>query len=98
NRIMNIPYVQIGSHSTIGNDNEFVSSPEFISSEGISLRGNRPQLIIGEHSGISYQNYFDVQDQLIIGSFTTIAGIGSVFFTHFLDVNESTQTTREIVI
>jgi acetyltransferase-like isoleucine patch superfamily enzyme len=98
NTVLNVPYVRIGAYSTIGDDNTFVSTDEFTSPEGISLRGNRPELIIGQHCGISFQNYFDVQDEFTIGAFTTIAGIASVFFTHFLDVERAAQSTRPIHI
>jgi acetyltransferase-like isoleucine patch superfamily enzyme len=98
NRFKSIPSVRIGDHTRIGLGNTFTSTTEFTNPQRIALRGNRPELIIGCHCGISMLHYFDVQDTFTIGSFTTIAGTGSVFFTHYLDVLNAKQMTRPITI
>ena len=98
NRFKTIPSVRIGDHTRIGMGNIFTSTTEFTNPQRIALRGNRPELVIGCHCGISMLHYFDVQDMFTIGSFTTIAGINSVFFTHYLDVLTAKQMTRPIAI
>ena len=98
NRFKNTPVVQIGDYTRIGFGNTFTSTYEFTNPQRIMIKGNRPELIIGRHCGISMLHYFDVQDRLSIGSYATIAGMGSVFFTHYLDVINATQTTRPITI
>jgi acetyltransferase-like isoleucine patch superfamily enzyme len=98
NRIKNIPEVFIGSHTTIGTGNTFTSTAEFCDPRSFAQRGNRPRLIIGQHCGISKLHYIDVQDTFKIGDYTSIAGIGSVFFTHYLDVISSTQSAKPILI
>lgn len=39
-------------------------------------------LVIGRGSAMTNRHYFDIQDALIIGEQTFIAGFGSVFYTH----------------
>jgi acetyltransferase-like isoleucine patch superfamily enzyme len=98
NRFENIPEVHIGAYSTIGNDNTFTSSYEFTSQDSRKIRKNNPRLHIGSHCGISFYNYFDIQDEFTIGNFTTIAGVYSIFFTHYLNVIESAQSVKPISI
>ena len=98
NRFKNIPEIQIGEHTGIGTGNTFTSTFEFTNPEGMLVRGNQPVLEVGKHCGIGMLHYFDVQDRFTIGSFTVVAGIGSVFFTHYLDVVNSTQSTKPISI
>ena len=98
NRFKNIPDVEIGNYTVIGTGNTFTSSSEFTNDVGMTVRGNKPMLVIGEHCGISLMHYFDIQDRVEIGAYTTIAGKGSDFFTHYLDVVSSTQSTKPIGI
>ena len=98
NRFKGVPVVRIGNHSVIGVGNTFTSTYEFTNPAGIRSRGNQPMLIVGEHCGITMFHYFDIQDTVEIGPFTTLAGRGSVFFTHYLDVITGSQSTNPIRI
>lgn len=97
-RIKGIPLVQIGDHTSIGVGNTFTATYEFTNEHSQSERGNHPALYIGRHVGIAMFHYFDVQDKVYIGDFTTIAGRYSVFFTHFIDVNKAEQSSKPIFI
>ena len=97
-RIKGIPEVQIGDHTTIAIGNTFTSTSEFTSPDAIAQRGNCPKLIIGKHCGIAMLHYFDVQDTFIIGEFTTIAGVYSVFFTHYIDITSNLQSAKPVKI
>jgi acetyltransferase-like isoleucine patch superfamily enzyme len=98
NRFKGIPQVSIGAYTIISNANTFTSAPEFTSTRSRSERGNQPRLIIGEHCGIGLAHYFDVQDEFVIGRFSTIAGLGSAFWTHYLHIENCTQNTKPIRI
>jgi len=98
NRFKNIPEVIIGDFTIIGMGNTFTSTSEFTNPEGMSRRGNCHKLVIGSHSSITIGHYLDIQDFLSIGSFTTIAGKGSVFFTHYIDIASNTQSCKPITI
>lgn len=98
NRFKNIPKVIIGKYSVIGSQNTFTSTWEFTNPLGITIRNNNPCLLIGDHCGITNRHYFDIQDQFIIGSYVTIAGHRSNFFTHFINVTDCVQSTKPITI
>jgi acetyltransferase-like isoleucine patch superfamily enzyme len=98
NRIKGIPEVRIGNHTTIATGNTFTSTSEFTKPDAIAQRQNCPKLIIGEHCGIAMLHYFDVQDAFTIGEYTTIAGVYSVFFTHYIDVISNLQSAKPIKI
>lgn len=98
NRFKRVPHVSIGAHTIIANANTFTSAPEFTSKQSLRTRKNLPRLVIGEQCGISLGHYFDVQDEIVVGRFTTIAGVGSAFWTHYLDLSSATQATKAIRI
>ena len=98
NRFKYVPEVSIGDYSAIADFNTFTSCAEFTNEAGMAHRGNRPRLVIGDHVGIAAFHLFDVQDEMTIGSFTTIAGKGSIFMTHYLEVMTAEQTAKPLRI
>jgi acetyltransferase-like isoleucine patch superfamily enzyme len=96
NRFKRVPHVEIGDHAVIGAGNTFTSTYEFTNATSLAVRGNKPVLRIGRHANITLLHYFDVQDEFYIGPFTVIAGRGSTFFTHYLDVLHSAQSTKPL--
>lgn len=97
-RLKGIPEVVIEDYCSIGLGNTFTSTLEFTSPEGRAARRNRPYLHLGKHSQITLLHYFDVQDSITVGAFTVIAGKGSTFFTHYLDVVKCQQATKPVSI
>ncbi|MBP6185701.1 MAG: hypothetical protein KA479_12230 [Saprospiraceae bacterium] len=74
---------------------------------GFSIRGVRffrhkekrdPSLRLGHHSAITNRHYIDCSDEIRIGDFTTVAGIGSQFLTHSINLMESIQDCSPITI
>ena len=55
-------------------------------------------LRIGRHVGVAMFHYFNVQDELTIGDFTTVAGRDPIFHAHYLDATSGAQCTRPIHI
>jgi len=98
NVFRDIPEVEIGSYCTIGSWNRFETAQEFANDAGVKDRGNQPRLIVGAHCGIGGRHFFDVQDELTIGSYSTIAGCNSVFFTHQLDIGRPQQSAKPVHI
>jgi acetyltransferase-like isoleucine patch superfamily enzyme len=98
NRITDIPEVSIGAHSSIGHRNTFVGSIEFTAKAARAFRNNNPVLHVGEHCGISSHHHFDVNDALSIGGYTTIAGVGSVFYTHYINVISGQQSCKPVTV
>ena len=98
NRLKNLTEVKIGCYSIIGMGNTFTSSPEFTHKLSSRERGNHAKLIMGDHAAITLFHYFDVQDLIFIGDYTTIAGKGSTFFTHYINVEKNLQSCKPIYI
>jgi len=98
NRFKDIPEVIVRDHCIVSHFNQFIGSVEFTHPDGLRERGNRPRLVLGRHSGISMFHHLDVNDSLEIGDFTIFAGVGSIVFTHYLDVMTCAQTPRPVHI
>jgi acetyltransferase-like isoleucine patch superfamily enzyme len=58
----------------------------------------RPELILGAHSAVTKRHHFDCTDRIAIGAFTTIAGYGSQFVTHAIDLVRNRQDAASITI
>ncbi len=69
------------------NSNLFKNSPD-----------RYPALKIGNQSGITGRHYFDCSDTVVIGEFSTIAGLGCSFFTHGINIEKNRQETEKIII
>ena len=68
-----------------------------------AIRGNKHfhadrkrDLILGRHSGITSRHYFDCQEAINIGEFTTVAGVRSTFLTHEIDLKHNIQVATPI--
>jgi acetyltransferase-like isoleucine patch superfamily enzyme len=98
NRFKNIPFVSIGNNTIISSYNHFTSTSVFYSERGKQEKNVNPRLVIGKEVGIALRHYFDIQDELSIGDFSTIAGIDSQFFTHQIDILNNCQSAKPISI
>jgi acetyltransferase-like isoleucine patch superfamily enzyme len=89
--------IALGAHATIGNLNWITAHPL----GGVHFRHRperRPALVMGEHAAITSQHFFDCASSITIGSFSTVAGLRSQFFTHSIDVFECRQDCDPIEI
>lgn len=57
-----------------------------------------PALVMEVHASITGKHYFDCNDTIRIGAYATIAGLGSSFFTHGIDLGGNRQETAPVVI
>lgn len=95
NFFRSISRLSLGSGAQIGNLNWFTA----LSSKYITASPHRNrELIIGLESAITNRHYFDLQDRIEIGAFTTVAGVRSTFFTHQIDIVASHQSAAGIAI
>lgn len=58
----------------------------------------RSALRIGTHATITARHYVDCTNAVVIGAFSTVAGIRSVLMTHEIDVRLGCQVSRPIEI
>lgn len=62
------------------------------------VQNRKCELIIGRDSGITSRHYFDCTAGVYIGDFCQIAGYGSTFLTHSIDIKQNRQDAQPIKI
>jgi len=108
----NIRKIHLGKYSKIANfniirglqlfsldDSALIGSFNwFTCSETLCKSGAPGELRLGSNSAITSRHYVDATGGISIGSFTTIAGVRSIFFTHGIDYKINSQVWKPIVI
>lgn len=62
------------------------------------VKDRKCELIIGRHTGITSNHYFDCNGGIRIGDFCQIAGFDTAFMTHSIDLKQSIQDAGPIVV
>ncbi|GER21701.1 hypothetical protein NCCP1664_01980 [Zafaria cholistanensis] len=88
-RDLNLLHMESGS--VIGQWNWVSSAPSIAGQQGGKLH-------LGAESAVTSRHYLDVSGGVIIGSYTTIAGVRSTFVTHGIDWRSSQQRVQQIVV
>lgn len=89
----------MGKRSVIARGNWITGFPLHTGSRHFAHQeGRRPELLLGEESAITKQHHIDCTDTVAIGRFVTIAGYGSQFLTHSIDIYRNRQDSRPIRI
>ncbi len=90
--------IEMAEHATIGRGN-WITGHSHSDKRHYAHRYDRnSSLKIGQHSAITKSHLLDCTDRITIGSFTTIAGYGSQFITHGIDIIASRQDCKPIEI
>lgn len=87
--------VRMEAFSTIGNWNWISAAPALRASDKLS---DVPLVSLGAHSAITSRHYIDGSGDVMIGSFTTMAGVRSTILTHQIDLDLSLQSVRSVTI
>lgn len=98
NIIKNISSIELGTNSSIGSLN-YISCVPLGSIKNFANEKDRfPSLSLDDNSGITGRHYFDCNNRISIGKFTIVAGIGSTFLTHGINIADNKQETKPIYI
>lgn len=98
NMCRGVALLHMGERSIISRLNWITGMPRAHSKFFQHKKDRYPSLRLGAHSAITSNHYFDCTDEIKIGKFTTIAGLGSQFLTHSIDLYESRQDCQPISI
>lgn len=98
NVIRNLELLEIGEKALIGNLNSVSAFPLSDNRHFVDETHRFPALILEEHSDIVSRNYFDCCHTIRIGHHTIIAGSGSVFFTHGINIEQNKQEAKPITV
>ena len=89
----------LGKNSSIGRNNWITGFPTGSNSKHFAHDLNRrSEFIVGEESAITKNHHIDCTNSIYVGNFATIAGYGSQFLTHSIDIYESRQDSHPIAI
>jgi acetyltransferase-like isoleucine patch superfamily enzyme len=93
-----IDVLMLGEHSILGTLNYITGYPTS-GTEFFSHKKNRTCcLVIGAHSAITSRHFIDCTDEILIGNFTTVAGIRSQIFTHSINLKDNIQDCAPVRI
>jgi acetyltransferase-like isoleucine patch superfamily enzyme len=92
----NIDLLHLKAHSSIGRGNWITGFPLGPSRHFAHQQDRQPQLIVGEHSAITHRHLIDCTNSVTIGKFTTVAGFQSQVITHWIDIEQSRQTSAPV--
>ncbi len=90
--------IELGAHAYVGRSNWITGYPLGGSAHFTHRLERDPALVMGEHGSITKHHHLDCTDRIEIGAFTTVAGYGSQFLTHSIDLHLNRQDSHPIVI
>lgn len=91
--------VRIEEHGFIGALNWITGFPLNTPSRHFELDPERrPQLILEAHAAITSRHLIDCTDAVRLGAFSTLAGFRSQILTHSVDLDESRQRCKPVLI
>jgi acetyltransferase-like isoleucine patch superfamily enzyme len=90
--------VHLKQHAAIGRANWITGFPASNQKHFAHQHDRRPELIIGEHSGITNRHLIDCTNSVTIGAFTVFAGFRSQILTHSVDLEKCRQSSAPITI
>jgi len=99
NFIYNLDLFDIKRESVVGRSNWITGYPPRGKLAYYFHRPDRKSaLLLGHGSAITNSHLFDCSDTIQIGDYSTLAGWGSQFLTHSIDLNENRQDCFPVVI
>ncbi len=98
NMVKNLQYFEMGENASVGTLNKFGAIKIGSNKHFHNEPDRRQEMIIGKGTAIVSNNYLDCNNTIKIGEFTTIAGFGSAFFTHSINIQNNIQETKPITI
>lgn len=99
NVAIHLDKMEMGRNSIISRGNWITGFPVGTDSKHFSHNKERKsELMIGDETSITKNHHIDCTDSIHIGNFVTIAGYGSQFLTHSIDIYDGRQDCHSIVI
>lgn len=96
--IKNLELIEMGEKASIGRFNK-ITAMAVSDKRNFQHEANRfPALILGKNAAIVSNHYFDCNNTISIGDYTIVAGSGTAFFTHSVNIEKNLQETSPIEI
>ena len=87
--------LEVGEGAEVGQWNWFSAAP-FLVAESESPFAGTVQL--GARSSLTSRHYLDASGGIVVGEYTTVAGVRSTFMTHGIDVADNVLDTEPIIV
>ena len=98
NIIKGLEELSLGVNAIIGNGNWISANPLKCEPHYIGEVDRYPALILEDEAAITARHSFDCTNKVSIGRFSIIGGWSSTFLTHAIDLYESKQSSKAIII
>lgn len=99
NVCINLDTIILKEHSIVGRGNWITGYGTQTGKVHFAHKKDRKsQLYLGEHSAITKNHHIDCTDEVRIGRFSTIAGYSSQILTHSVNILESIQDCKPVII
>lgn len=98
NVAIHLERVELGAHAVIERGNWITGFPRGDARHFAHCQARVPALVLGPHTAITKHHHLDCTDRITVGAFTTIAGYGSQFLTHSIDIERNRQDAAPITI
>lgn len=90
--------LSMDSYALLGNLNWVSGFPSGNDRHFTYEESRNPSLVIGEHAAITNRHLIDCTDLVSVGKFSTFAGFRSQILTHSIDIANSRQGCKPVVI
>lgn len=98
NFIRNLDRLELAEDAGIGTFNNITGYPGKRSGSFDHLRGRECSLVLEAMSGVTSRHYVDCTAGVTIGKRSTVAGIRSTILTHSIDVRQSRQDAKPVLV
>lgn len=98
NVIVKLQLLKVGKSSSIGALNYITAMPRSNSQFFREDLERKPALLMGDYSAITKVHYIDCTDTVILGEFSTFAGLGSQILTHAVEFSAPRQRAQPVSI
>jgi acetyltransferase-like isoleucine patch superfamily enzyme len=98
NVAIHLERMELGAHASIERGNWITGFPAGAGRHFSHVNARDPALVLGAHSAVTKQHHLDCTDRVEIGAFATVAGYGSQFLTHSIDLQRNRQDAAPISI
>lgn len=98
NVAIHLDLIDMGEHSEVVRGNWITGFPKGAARHFAHQPERKPELRLGRHAAVTKNHHLDCTSAIEIGEFATVAGYGSQFLTHSIDIIRGCQHSEPIRI
>lgn len=98
NYICNLDSFELKRKASVGKLNKFTAQNRLKQRNFRQESTRSPSFAMGAHSSVVSGHYFDCNNHIELGDFTIVAGAGTTFYTHGINIEKNLQESSPIII